>query len=86
MKLCKHDSFLIWQKWTLCEERRETRIVRLIHVVNAFPFHYYKLSCNFLVIRCDTKREPLKQQGTLGVYIASVKHDGGQEKLLKSEK
>ena len=34
---------------------------------------------------CDTKREPLKQQGTLGVYIASVKHDGGQEKLFKGK-
>ena len=86
MKLCKYDSFLIWQKWTLCEERRATRIVTLIHVVNAFPFHYYWLSCNFLVSRCDTKREPLKQQGTLSVYIASVKYDGDQEKLLKSEK
>ena len=58
MKLCKYDSFLIWQKWTLCEERRTTRIVKLIHVVNAFPFHYYY----FLVSMCDTKREPLKQQ------------------------
>ena len=86
MKLCKYDSFLIWQKWTLCEKRRTTRIDTLIHVVNAFPFHYYWLSCNFLVSTCDTKREPLKQQGTLGVYIASVKHDRGQEKLFKSEK
>ena len=86
MKLSKYDSFLIWQKWTLCEERRATRIVTLIHVVNAFPFHYYWLSCNFFVSTYDTKREPLKQQGTLGVYIASVKHDGGQEKLFKSER
>ena len=38
-KLCKYGSFLIWQKWTLCEERRTTRIVTLIHVVNAFSFH-----------------------------------------------
>ena len=86
MKLSKYDSFLIWQKWTLCEERRATRIVTLIHVVNEFPFHYYWLSCNFFVSTYDTKREPLKQQGTLGVYIASVKHDGGQEKLFKSER
>ena len=86
MKLSKYDSFLIWQKWTLCEERRATRIVTLIHVVNAFPFHYYWLSCNFFVSTYDTKREPLKQQGTLGVYMASVKHDGGQEKLFKSER
>ena len=86
MKLSKYDSFLIWQKWTLCEERRATRIVTFIHVVNAFLFHYYWLLCNFLVSMCDTKREPLKQQGNFGVYIASVKHDGGQEKLFKSEK
>ena len=86
MMLCKYDSFLIWQKWTLCEERRTTRIVTLSHVVNAFPFHYYWLLCNFLVSTFDTKREPVKQQDTLGVYVASVKHDGGQEKLFKSEK
>ena len=42
--------------------------------------------CNFLVSTCDTKRESLKQQGTLGVYKASVKHDEGQEKLFKPEK
>ena len=82
MKLCKYDSFLIWQKWTLCEERRTTRIVTLIHVVNAFPFHLG----NFLVSTCDTKREPFKQQGTLGVYTISVKHDRGQGKLVKPEK
>ena len=35
---------------------------------------------------CDTKREPLKQQGILGVYIASVNLDGGQEKLFKPVK
>ena len=43
MKLYKYDSFLLWQKWTLCEERRTIRLVTLIHVVNTFPFHYYWL-------------------------------------------
>ena len=39
MKLWKYDSFLTWQKWTLCEERIATRIITLIYVVNVFPFH-----------------------------------------------
>ena len=51
-------------------------------MINAFPFHLG----NFLVSTCDTKREPFKQQGTLGVYTISVKHDRGQGKLVKPEK